>query len=143
MLFKPNTSIPTTQKTIRKGSNCYIVKKNLDKWYNKLDCPYTKIIILYCEYCKNHNEQPPTRHQLEELCLKANLKKGIVRTYLCYLCKSGTQTGQFFIEKCKTPALKIRPDIKSFVDDFYKKVENTKRYMVKITTSDPSQNTKI
>lgn len=143
MFFRPTISPPKIRKTIKQGSNLYIVKKNLDKWCKKVDCPYTKIITLYYEYCKNHNDRPPTRHQLEELCLQENLKKGIVRTYLCYLCKSGTQTGQFFIEQYRLPALRIRPDIKIFVDDFYKKVENIKEYMIKITASDPLQNTKI
>lgn len=120
---------------IKPNSNYELVKRNLDKWYNKYNNPYTKIICLYYEYCNNHKGTLPNRYQLEELCLQNKLKKGLVRTYLCYFCKSKTQTGKIFLERHKGSPLKILPQVKDLLDNFYNKVENTTKYMTQITNS--------
>ena len=103
------------------SSNYDVVKKKLSTWAWKPESDYSKIISLYYEFCEK-NGTSPNRYQLEELCINADIEQRRARSYLSFLCTTSQQTGQVFVEDYKGAPLKILPEVKDLVEEFYKKV---------------------
>ena len=108
-------------EVVETSSNYDVVKKKLSTWAWKPESDYSKIISLYYEFCEK-NSTSPNRYQLEELCINADIEQRRARSYLSFLCTTSQQTGQVFVEDYKGSPLKILPEVKDLVEEFYKKV---------------------